>query len=555
MPMSALALPDASGISSSISGTLESRTVSVTLKFDSSDIGKDVAVYLALLSGKNVFFLNTSNQFVPFDGKTVNRVLTLKPTSSSMTMSIARDINVLAIPGVALVLGYGVDANEMLVAKRYRQVYPSEVIDGQVITLPTPRTPQAFADAEEMLVSLKARLEKYNPNDPQITQDTGFLRDAWLADQIGKQIAEQMKNEQAILEAAAQTGKLSLPPGGSVSIPSDGGGVQPPGCGKTLECKTSYDSNSAQNVLTVSSADIPVATSSTGSNSTPGATPLSPPTSTEISADEVPLQDAPKVSTPGSTSAQSCMPWATSCTNSSFSQQSFGGSMNGLAVSVESTMSSMLNQCYQYILNVYNSQCPDGGSCHGSQDRAVVTGSYNFTTKQYDLECHEAAAFWTYTKGKKLYQASIDASGAILYERTNYAKRLYKSFADTKKASLQKLIGNVVVGQVPYLSVANSLVKCVSGQTGVDWALNAFTEINTVGCIETAANLVKSLAAVPTLPLRVQEARLLYQNMSLAARGVADEAKYIGWGATGVTVAEEFYRRGKYAIKNADLHQ
>lgn len=541
------ALPDASGITSSISGTLDSRTVTVELKFDSADIGKEWSVFVALLSGKNVLFLNESSQFIPFDGKSVPRNVAVKPTSTSVSFSIARNVNVMALPGVALILGYGSSAEEMLAAQRFRQIYPSEVADGQTITLPTPRTPTAIADAQEMLGLLKTRLSKYQPDDPAITQDPGFLRDAWLTDQIGKQVAAQLQREQKILEEAAKTGTLILPPGDSVTIPSDDGSTLPTGCGKTLECKTGWDTDTKQTVLTVSGVDVPAQT--TGSSGTT-TTPVS------ITADEMPLQGAPAITTPASISMQSCMPWASYCTNkTAISSSDLGSGMEALASTVSSQAGSMLSQCAQYIQGVYNAQCPaSDSSCRGSNDRAVVTGAYNRTTKQYDLECHEAAMVWTYTKGS-LYKASVDASGAVLQTRSAYAMRLYKSFSDTKKASLEKLIGNVLVGQVPYLNVANSLVKCVSGQSAVDWAFNAFTAVDTLACIETAANLVKSVAAVPTLPLRIQETRVLYQNMSLAASAIKDEAKYIGWGATGLGVATEFYRRGKVAIQNADLHQ
>lgn len=554
----AQALPDASGITSSIGGTLESRSVTVDLKFDSADYGKEIGIYIAMIAGKSVFFINESNAFVPFDGKNVPRNAVYKPSSAKATFTIARNINVMQLPGLALVVGYGTSATEMLAAKRYRQVYPSEVVDGQPITLPVPRTPQAMADAQDMLDNLKNRLSRYNPNDPAIAQDANFLRDAWLVDQIGKQLAEQMQKEQKILEDAAKTGTLSLPPGTSVSIPTDGGSTRPSGCGKTLECKTNYDPEGGGYVLTVSSADVPSSTGSSTGSTTSGTSAPGPSgtTPTTITADEMPLEGAPTLVLPGSISLQACMPWSSSCANkTSFNYADLGTGYDTLASAVSSQASGMLNQCYQYILNVYNAQCPNGGSCHGSNDRAVVTGSYSSVTKNYELECHEAANFWTYTKGAKIYVASINAAGVVTAPRANYAMRLYKSFADTKKASMQKLVTNVLVGQVPYLNVANSLVKCVSGQTAVDWAYNAFAEINTLGCIETAANVVKSLAAVPSLALRTQEARFLYQNMSLAARGIADEAKYVGWGATGMGMAEEFYRRGKYAIRNADLRQ
>jgi|GEM_PF-5603393 len=484
----AWALPDAAGIAGIQSGYADNTEIKFSLDFQTADYGRAVDVFVLLQMGNTYLARDGDGKYQTWTGG-VPPSKKITPNSARVTESLGGGLNLFDFPAVSIHVGYGYGMDEMLASQRYKTIYPQDTGDALLPALPRPATPAARRDAEALLAALGARLAQYNPADPAIQDNSDFLRTAALFDQVALAIGQQHQQEDRILQRAAETGNFDLASGEAITIPVDPAGATPDFCSGSVVCRRSYDSASGETLLTLMH----------NANGTDTAGTAAAPVSLPVSGVDLPGQALSLY--PASIRATQCMPWSTSCTSvNALSSTSLGAGYESLAAAVTSQASAMLATCASYIEGVYRAQATP---TYGSADRAAVYGSYLPAAKKYYLYCHEEAMFWTYTHGT-LYEATVDSTGHIATQSPNWVANKIQTFRDTKDQGIAKLVANVVVGQIPYVNVVNSGVKCLFGTSLVDMVMNRSRTINGLACRQAALNLATSvLPILKTIPIPI----------------------------------------------------
>ena len=517
----AMALPGASGISGYQTGDLGQVEIGYTLQFDPADLGRPVQVFVLLQLDQGVWALDAGGQFKPVSTFPVP-FATLTPAATLVKRSLPGTLPVLDLPAFRVFVGYGLSWDEMLAAQRFRQVFPDDTDVTTLPVLPAPATPYARAQAEALLTQLSLRMSVYNLNDPAAANQSDLLRAAALYDQVVRSLTSQAQSEERILREASATGVLALGQGQTVTVPIDPSGQTPAFCTGSITCRRSTDPETGGPQLTVANAAF-----STDSS------PSVPPASLPVGAIDWP--GLVQSGYPLSITQKRCMPWASSCSHSQpLTSASLGTGYESLAMNVKSQVDAMLSQCASYIEGVYRSQ---NSPTYGNGDAAQVSGTFLPQSRTYYLSCKEVAFVWTYTKGT-LFEARINVDDGSA-RATAIAGKL-TTFADTKRLSVQKMAANLVVGQVPYLNVVNSGVKCLFGTSGVDMLINTFARtVNGLACRQTAVNLATSVFPIlKTVPIPI------------ANTGSATTA--IGATLTILDAGDDFWGRATYAYTTSN---
>ena len=498
--------------------------IRATLSFDATDLNKAVQVFAIAQLGNTLLVRTGSGQFIPWSGGEIP-YLTITAGSSPYVLNVASGLSPLDLPAFTVFVGYGLNWDEMLQAQRFKQVFP--VDDGREVlpAFPLPATPRAQKYADDVLTDLNLRLKTFDLTDPNLGSNTEFLRTAALHDQVTRARATQLLNEERILRDAAQTGQLALGSGESVSVPLDPSGQLPEYCSGMVVCTRFYDPASGDTHLTLTNT-----TSAAGTSS--GTTT---PAKTSLPTASLDLVGLARGESPRYIRLVQCMPWAASCTNvTGLPSGGLGPGWDALTSAVASQATSMLSTCARYIEGVYRSQATP---TYGSGDAAELTGRYMPVSRTYYLTCREIAFVWTYTTGV-LYEAqiSVDNYGT----RPTAIASALTTYADTKRLSLQKLAANLVVGQIPYLNVVNSGVKCLFGTSGVDMLINTFSRtINPTGCRQAALQLATSMLPVlKTIPIPGTNGT----SLTMAS----------GISLAVVDGVEDFWSRSSYAITTSN---
>lgn len=517
----AIALPGPDGITGYQAGSLDQTEIGYSLRFDASDMGRAVQVYVLLQLDQTVLALDASGQLKPISALPVP-FSTLTPTVTQVRRALPGSLPLLDLPAFKVVVGYGLSWEEMLSAQRFKQVFPDE---GSVTTfpaLPAPATPYARAQAQALLKQLSLRMSVYNLSDPATANQTDLLRAAALYDQVVRALTKQAMAEEKVLRDASTTGKLDLGQGEAVTFPIDPAGQTPAFCTGQVTCRRSTDPDTGEPQLTVVNAAFPTASA-----------PIVPAASLPVGGIDWP--GLVQSGYPLSITQKRCMPWALNCTQSQpLTSASLGEGYESLAMSVKSQADAMLSQCASYIEGVYRSQ---NSPTYGNGDAAQVSGTFLPHSRTYYLSCKEVAFFWTYTKGT-LFEAQINVDDGTA-RATAIAGKL-TTFADTKRLSVQKMAANLVVGQVPYLNVVNSGVKCLFGTSGVDMLINTFARtVNGLACRQTALNLATSVFPVlKTIPVPI------------ANTGSATTA--LGVTLTVLDAGDDFWGRASYSYTTSN---
>lgn len=515
------ALPGAEGIVGHQAGSIDQTQISYSLKFDATDVGRPVQVFVLLQYEQTILGLDSQGLFKPVNPASVP-FATIVPSTTEVKRVLPGTLSLLDLPAFKVFVGYGSSLDEMLTAKRFKQVFPDD--DGSSIlpVLPQPATVRARQDAEALLAQLSLRMSAYDVKDPATANNSDFVRAAAMYDQVVRAITAQAQTEERILREASETGQLALGQGESVTVPLDSAGQTPAFCTGSVTCLRSIDPETGTPQVTLINSAYPT-----------DAAPSIPKTALPIGAINWP--GFVQTGYPKSISLKRCMPWAKSCTSTlSMDSTSLGAGYESLAIAVKSQAESMLGQCASYIEGVYRSQ---NSPTYGDGDGALVSGTFLPQSRTYYLSCKEVAFFWTYTKGT-LFEAQINADTGSA-RATAIASRMV-TFADTKRLAVQKLVANTVVGQVPYLNVVNSGVKCLFGTSGVDMLINMFARtVNGIACRQTALNLATSvIPLLKTIPIPI------------ANSGSATAA--LGLTLTAVDAVDDFWGRASYAYETSN---
>ncbi len=512
----AKALPGAEGIVGYQTGAMDQVEIGYSLQFQAADVGRPVQVYVLLQLDQTVLALDATGQFKPLGTGPVP-FSTLLATTGTVKRSLVSQLRLLDLPAFKVVVGYGFSWEDMLAAQRFKQVFPLDDGSSTLAALPLPLTPGARQQADALLAQLALRLSAYNPTDPATPNNTDFLRAAAMYDQVVRAITAQGQQEERILREASETGQLALGQGESVTLPLDPAGQLPAFCTGTVTCRRDTDAETGEPQVTVVNTAYPTA-----------ANPTVPKTQLPTAAIDLPglVQSA----YPLSITLKRCMPWAQSCSSTaSMNTGSLGVGHEALAAAVQTQAEAMLGQCASYVEGVYRSQ---SSPTYGNGDAALVSGMYLPVSRTYYLTCREVALFWTYTTGN-LFEASVNADTGST--RTTAVASRMVTYADTKRLSVQKLAANLVVGQVPYLNVVNSGVKCLFGTSAVDMLINQFARtVNGIACRQAAVNLATSvIPLLKTIPIPI------------ANTGSVTSA--LGISLAVIDGVEDFWSRASYA--------